>query len=241
MRSRVSRRLTMPDWEREAQRRLENTKFPATDREEVARELAGYLDDLYHDARSRGLDESAATKCAVAELYEDARLGPKLRRARQEGTMNDRTKRLWLPGCIILLASALALALFDFAGFSPYFPRAWASNVGAEPFLHYSLMIYLPWLCVLPFLGAAGAYWSRRTGSGPALRIAVGIFPAFVFLATFLVWVPICVAIDALPPAKIFLPAFAGLILSWVVIPGAALLLGVLPFLRGSRAQRRIA
>ncbi|MGB6876268.1 MAG: hypothetical protein WBD87_09570 [Candidatus Acidiferrales bacterium] len=107
--------------------------------------------------------------------------------------------------------------------------------------MHDSLMIYIPWLGVLPFLGAAGAYWSRRTGSGPSLRIAVGIFPAFVFLATFLVWVPICMAIDALPPEKIFLPAFAGLILSWVVIPGTALLLGVLPFLRGSSAHRRIA
>jgi hypothetical protein len=101
-------------------------------------------------------------------------------------------------------------------------------------------MIYVPWLCVLPFLGAAGAYWSRRTGSGPALRIAVGIFPAIVFLGTFLVFVPVSLAIDTLP-AKIFLPAFAGLILSWVVLPGAALFLGVLPFLRDGSATRRIA
>jgi hypothetical protein len=231
----------MPDWKNEASRRLEHAKFSASERDDVSRELAGYLDDLCNEARGRGLDESAGIQCALNELHEDARLGPKLRRARQENNMNDRTKRLWLPGCIILLASALALVLFNFAGFSPYFPRAWAGNVGAEPFLHDSLMIYVPWLCVLPFLGAAGAYWSRRTGSGPALRIAVGIFPAFVFLATFLVWVPICVAIDALPQAKIFLPALAGLILSWVVIPGVALLLGVLPFLRGGSAARRIA
>ncbi|MGC1106213.1 MAG: hypothetical protein WA876_06720 [Candidatus Acidiferrales bacterium] len=231
----------MPDWRNEVARVLASGKFSAEERDEVARELACYLDDLFNDACARGLSERAAMKHAIAQLYEDPRLGPKLRRARQENNMNDRTKRFWLPGCIILLASAAALALFDFAGFSPYFPRAWVGNVGAEPFLHDSLMIYVPWLCVLPFLGAAGAYWSRRTGGAPALRIAVGIFPAFVFLATFLVWVPLCVAIGALPPGKIFLPAFAGLILSWVVIPGAALLLGVLPFLGGSSAHRRIA
>ena len=231
----------MRDWRSEASGMLANSKLAPAERDEVSRELAGYLEDLCSDAPAHGLDDSAAMQIAAAELHEDRHLGVHLYRARKENAMNDRTKHLWLPGSIILLASAAALVLFDFAGFSPYFPRAWAGNVGAEPFLHDSLMIYVPWLCVLPFLGAAGAYWSRRTGSGPALRIAVGMFPAFVFLATFLVWVPICVTIDALPPAKIFLPAFAGLILSWVVIPGAALLLGVLPFLRGSSVARRIA
>ncbi|MFZ0467090.1 MAG: hypothetical protein WAL78_15460, partial [Candidatus Acidiferrales bacterium] len=207
----------MRDWRNEVEQVLAAGKFSAAEREEISLELAGYLDDLYHAARNRGLDEAAAIKYAFAELHEDARLGQHLRRAREENTMNDRTKHLWLPGCIILLASALALALLQLAGFSPYFPRAWAGNVGAEPFLHDSLMIYIPWLGVLPFLGAAGAYWSRRTGSRPALRIAVGIFPAIVFLGTFLVFVPVSLAIDTLP-AKIFLPAFAGLILSWVVI-----------------------
>jgi hypothetical protein len=231
----------MPDWKHEASRKLANSKFSAAERDEISRELAGYLDDLCNESRGSGADESSTIAHAARELYEDARLGPKLRRARQENNMNDRTKRLWLPGCIILLASTLALALLQLAGFSPYFPRAWDGNASTEPLLHNSLMIFLPWLCVLPFLGAAGAYWSRRAGSGRALRIAVGIFPAFVFLSTFLVWVPTCVAIGALPAPKIFLPALAGLIVSWVVIPGAALFLGVLPFLRAGSAQRRIA
>ncbi|MFZ3243432.1 MAG: hypothetical protein WA516_02945 [Candidatus Acidiferrales bacterium] len=231
----------MPDWRIEASRKLDRAKFSAEERDDVSRELAGYLEDLCSESCASGADESSAIARAARELYEDARLGPKLRRARKENTMNDRTKRLWLPGCITFLASAGALAFLQLAGFSPYFPRAWAGNSSTNPLLHHSLMLYLPWLCVLPFLGAAGAQWSRRVGSGPALRIAVGIFPAFVFLATFLVWVPLCVAMGTLPQAKIFLPALAGLILSWVVIPGAALLLGVLPFLRSNSAQRRIA
>lgn len=224
----------MPDWMREAWRRLAGSRFSASERDDVSRELAGYLEDFCREARSRGLEEHAAIECAIAELHEDPRLGPKLRRARKENTMNDRTRRFWLPGFSTLLASNIALAIVDSAGFSPYFPRAWAGNLGTEPFLHHSLMLSIPWLCVLPFLGAGAAYWSRRAGSGLALRITAGIFPALVFLATFLVWVPLSAAIGALPPAKIFLPAFAGHILSWVVIPGAALLLGVMPFLGGS-------
>jgi hypothetical protein len=225
----------MPDWKSEASRRLDHVKFSAAERDEVARELAGYLEDLCSESRISGDAESAGiVEGALVELNEDSHLGANLYRARKEKTMNDRTKRFWLPGFVVLFGATIAYALFDIAGFSPYFPRAWAGNGSTQVFLHHSLMIYVPWLCVLPFLGAAGAYWSRRAGSGPALRTVAGLFPALALLATFLVWVPLSGAFGVLPPAKIFVPAFAGLILSWVVIPGAALLLGVLPFLRGS-------
>lgn len=139
--------------------------------------------------------------------------------------LNDRTKRIWLPGMTILLASAVFLAVFQLVGFSPRFLHGWA------------LMVYIPWLCVLPFLGGTGAYWSRRVGSGRAARLAVGLFPVLVFLAIFLVFLPASLAMGTLPPAETFIPAFAGLMLSWVVIPGAALLLGVAPFLRRSDRQ----
>jgi hypothetical protein len=233
----------MPDWKNEASHRLKHAKFSASERDDVSRELAGYLEDLCSNSRTTGDAESAAiVESALVELNEDPHLGVHLYRARKETNMNDRTKRFWLPGTCILLASALPLPLLESAGFSPYFPRAWAGNSGIEqPVLYPSLMIFFPWLCILPFLGAAGAYWSRRIGNGPALRIAVGIFPAFVFLATFFVWVPISAAIGALPPAKILLPALARLILSWFVIPGVALLLGVLPFLHDRNVSRRMA
>lgn len=151
--------------------------------------------------------------------------------------MNDRTKRIWLPAFVVLSGSVLAEALCQIAGFSPYFPRAWAGNASNETFLHHSLMIYFPWLCVLPFLAAAGAYWSRRAGGGATQRLVAGLFPALVFLFTFSIIFPVSLAIGSLPPMKIFLPALAGNIISWVVIPGAALLLGVLPFLSDPKSS----
>jgi hypothetical protein len=232
------------DWREEAARKLANSKLSAEEREEISRELAGYLEDLCSDAPSRGVDDPAAARNAAAELHEDANLGAHLYRARKENPMNinNRTKRFWLPGTVLLLASAILLAVLQSAGFQPYLPHFWAAKFGAnDVWMHHSLAIYFPWLCALPFLGAAGAYWSRRQGSGPALQIAVGLFPAMVFLATFAAFVPLALAVGTLPPVRIFLPALTGQIISWVIIPGAALLLGILPFLRAGDSQRRIA
>jgi hypothetical protein len=232
------------DWREEAARKLANSKLSAEEREEISRELAGYLEDLCSDAPERGIDDRAAARNAAAELHEDKHLGANLYRARKENPMylNNRTKRFWLPGTAVLLASAILLAVLQSAGFQPYFPHFWAAKFNAKDvWMRHSLLIYVPWLCALPFLGAAGAYWSRRQGSGRSLQIAVGLFPAIVFLSVFLAVVPFALAIDTLPPANIFLPTLAGQILSWVIIPGAALLLGILPFLRAGDSQRRIA
>lgn len=234
----------MRDWQREAVRLLESSKLSSVEREEVSRELAGHLEDLWDAAYRNGQDEDAATQSAAAELHEDRHLGAHLYRARKENSMNlsDRVKRLWLPGLSILLASAASLTIFQIVGLRPYFQTVWFRGDSMTPHSVYSyLTIYVPWLCVLPFLGAAGAYWSRRAGSSRAIQVAAGVFPVLVFLAIFLVICPFSFAFDGLPAAKMFLPDLAAAVVSWVVIPGAALLLGVLPFLRGSSAHRRIA
>lgn len=234
----------MRDWRKEASRKLADSKLSAAEREEIARELAGHLEDLCAAACSNGQGEDAAAQRAAAELHEDKHLGAHLFRARKENVMNlnDRTKRLWLPGMTILLVSAASLTIFQIAGLRPYFQTVWFRGDSMTPHSVYSyLMFYVPWLCVLPFLGAASAYWSRRVGSGRVAGLAVGLFPVLVFLAIFLVFVPASLAMGKLPPAEEFIPAFAGLIVSWVVIPGAALLLGVLPFLLSGSVARRTA
>jgi hypothetical protein len=93
----------MPDWKNEASRKLDRAKFSAAEREEISRELADYLEDLCSQSRASGADESSATAHGQQELHEDPLLGANLYRARQEGTMNDRTKRLWLPAITLLL------------------------------------------------------------------------------------------------------------------------------------------
>jgi hypothetical protein len=52
----------------------------------------------------------------------------------------------------------------------------------------YSFAAYLPWLILLPFCGAAGAYLSRRAGGQPALRLVAGLFPVVVLFVWLLCW-----------------------------------------------------
>lgn len=241
----------MPDWKSEASRRLERAKFSASERNDVSRELAGYLEDLCSDARARGTEDSAAAR-GNQELNEDPHLGVHLYHARRKDDMNDRTKRLWLPGITLFLASAATLAVFQLiAGhlYAAYAPTPHGNNLPdlmSWLMKHRSaaLIVYLGWLYMLPFLSAAGAWWSRRAGSSRGVQAAAGFFPLLLFLAIFVGQFTVAregtmlpfLAIGELPPAQMFFPfmsAVGSLFLSWVAIPGGALLLGVLPFLFG--------
>ena len=150
----------MRDWGNDVSRKLADSKLSAAEREEIARELAGHLEDLCAAACSNGQGEGAGAQRAAAELHEDKHLGAHLYRARKENSMNmnDRTKRLWLPGMTILLVSAASLTIFQIAGLRPYFQTVWFRGDSMTPHSVYSyLTIYVPWLCLLPFLGAASA------------------------------------------------------------------------------------
>lgn len=152
--------------------------------------------------------------------------------------MIERIKRFWFPSFAILFASVIFLAAIQAAGLRPHFMMK-----GELP-----LVIYLPWLVVLPFLGAGGAYWARCQRRGQTVAAAIELLPVLkffgsfvvVFVVSLLVALPICVALGALAPDAEFFIVLAGAILSWVVIPGVALLLGVAPFLMGGDAPRRL-
>jgi len=241
----------MPDWRGKVSRTLESSKFSAEERQEIARELGGYLEDLFSDAPSHGVDERTAMQRAISELHEDKRLGANLYRARRENAMhlNDRTRSLWLPGMTSLFASAALLAAAQAAALWTYHAYAPVPHAQNYPDLVHNLarhdgaalMIYFVWLYTLPFLGALGAHWSRRSGGNRLAQTATGLFPLLLFLAIFIEqWTGIerntfapFLGMDLLPPAHFFFPflSFLGnLFVSWLVIPGAALLLGVLPF-----------
>ena len=260
-----------PDWREEARRKLADSKLSAEEREEISRELGDYLEDFCSDAAAHGLDDSSAALRAAAELYEDKKLGAHLYRARKEHPMylNSRTKNLWLPGLGTFGASAALLVAFQgfalglYHGFAPTPVVTGSLSIHAKTYpelvrqimLHNgaALMVYLGWLCTLPLLGALGASWSRRAGGARIAQLAAGLFPLILFAAIFIgqrgvgqagTSVPF-LSMDALPPAHmffLFLSTAANLLLSWVVIPGAALLSGALPLIcAGSGAPGKAA
>src|SRR5208283_3002973 len=94
----------------------------------------------------------------------------------------------------------------------------------AEP---RGLIVYVPWLGVLPVIGALGAYLSRRAnGTGWRVYIA-GAFPAIAIACVFLLILPFGLAVDPHVIHDFELVSMAANTFSWVLLPGMALCIGV--------------
>jgi hypothetical protein len=134
--------------------------------------------------------------------------------------MNTRTATFWLPALISLTGAMGGLTISTLLGLQPRFLLRDTST----------LVVYVPWLLMLPLCGAAGAYFSRRGGGQRAARLAAGLFPviAIVTLATFLTVVgkftfaePYC--------AYVLVAALVG-----IVLPAIALFVGAAPFMKAT-------
>ena len=102
------------------------------------------------------------------------------------------------------------------------------------------LVIYWWWLLCLPLIGAIGAYWSRRTGGKLLERVLAASFPVLGLTCVMVVAFCTGSVIDR-QPLSFRLVAFVVYLLGWGILPGVALLLGALPFLRGDAGESRRA
>jgi len=141
--------------------------------------------------------------------------------------VNNRVSALWLPGLVVLSVSMGLLMVLIRAGLRPLtFCLDW----------HHPLQFYVPWLLTLPLFGALGAYWSLRAGGGTRRRLLAGVFPVVAMAASFVVLLPIEIIGDVVVGGRHFIwhsfCGFGSFMVSWVLFPGAALLLGALPFLK---------
>ena len=144
--------------------------------------------------------------------------------------MKDRILQLWLPGSVVSILAFCAL----------YLDRALGDPViiflGSGTFLFFSL----PWLLVMILLGAASTFWSRHTGAERWTRWAVALFPAAALIPLFLFALLASMIVDPHVPMLLKFQFLGAGLFSWVIVPGVALLLGALPFLRkdnGNPAQ----
>ena len=136
--------------------------------------------------------------------------------------MNNRTKSVWLPAMVNLLAAMTLLMLVQRTGMQPRL--VWVNAAGGK----FAMVFYFPWLVTLPFFGAAGAYLSRRA-QGPTLaRLAAGLSPALTLISLIALIAPWGLLVDGLSPFRLVVIA-AGL-LTWGLVPGIALLVGTLAF-----------
>ena len=226
----------MPDWKTLVLERLKRLGLSPTQEEEIVSELAGHLEDCYEEFRTQGVGKSEAIERSLEQVADWPNLARKLRRAkRKEEMMNRRTKTLWLPALISLAAAMVFLMVSTQIALEPRVigERSVTLHTSTTS-TSYSFAVYLPWLILLPFCGAAGAYLSRRAGGQRRVRLVAGLFPwmALFGLVTFLT------LIGEIVPFQHQWFRFVTALLFLMVPPGIALLLGVMPFLKesGSRA-----
>ncbi len=207
------------DWTVLVEQQLCSLNLPANQKNEVIAELAAHLEDIYDQQIQNGLSESEARKQAMDEVVQWRALGRRIQRAKsKEETMNPRTRQLWLPSLVSLTTAMVSLMALTTLGKPHLF--YWH---------HVVTTVYFPWLAALPLCGAAAAHLSTRAGGERALRIASSLFPAAAFLGVF-GFVLLHGAVDA--DHALSLSAFLLFVWNWVFLPGTALMLGALPFLR---------
>ncbi len=216
-----------PDWKALVRERLSLPELSQDEQKEIVAELADHLDDLCKQHQTQELSEAEAVRRATDEVTDWRSLAKTIQRAkREEETMNNRTKRLWLPGLVniaiaLVLPTGLLIAL---------------THLGVEPRLSYARLVGSLWLLASAFGGAMGAYLSRRAGGKPFARLASALFPVAVFVVTIGFVCGFIVLVHSFLPSQFTPWRELARAFPMTSIYGAASLLGALPFLR-SRAH----
>lgn len=221
----------MPEWKALVRERMGSFGLAPVEEEAIVAELASHLEDVYEEACAQGLCKSEAIERSLAQVADWRGLSRNIQRAKcKEGMMNQRTKTLWLPGLISLTAAMFFLMISELVSLQPRFlaPRFFAAVHAGTTNASVPLIAYLPWLSLLPFCGAAGAFLSRRAGGGRPARLAAGLFP---WMALFCLVLFLTLA-GQIVPFKHQWFAFVTELLFVSVPPAMALLLGIMPFLK---------
>ena len=134
--------------------------------------------------------------------------------------MSDRTKTLWIPALLSLTGSMVWRLILQ-RSFPPSQPLL---NHAGLP-LNYQLI----WLAALPLVGAASAYLSLRAGGNRASRVTAALAPSIVMIP---LWAALATRMSHPSPRQWF-GLLCG-VLNWIVVPGAALLLGRVCFSESS-------
>jgi len=142
--------------------------------------------------------------------------------------MKYRTKSLWIPGLVTGFLAMTSLSMFSHAGLPPRIIFVDSTT---------SLQLPIQWLFMLPLFGALGAYLSRRADGHRMTRVAAALSPSIVLLGMFLFSLVVSMFVDRNMHTRPLPFLFGPVTFNWVVLPGAALFLGALPFLRSSRMR----
>ncbi|MGB2899435.1 MAG: permease prefix domain 1-containing protein [Candidatus Acidiferrum sp.] len=210
------------EWEELVRAKLAGLAIEPREKREVIEELAAHLEESYEALLREGVAEQAAVQRALSQVTNWQDLQRKILIAkRREHTMQKRLHQLWIPGFLMLILSMVFLPMLQSLGFQPR-SVSW-SGPG-------TILLYLPWLLSLPFLGAIGAYISSRAGGSRGTVLLASIFPALALTGAFLSMFPIGFILGRIIGRQVGFGVVATTLLrdgiGWLLVPGAALLAG---------------
>lgn len=194
----------MPEWEAGLRKAIGGAGFDASREAEIYEEISGHLEDS---------GEFSRNDCEM--------LGCNLLQVRKGCDGDLRARRLWLPGFYSGVVSALLLRAL--LAFGPGLRAFWIPDPSRQ-----SLVFCFQWLAMLPVVGAIIALYAAHRGAGSAERFLAAVFPAAMFGSIFVLgFIPRILFFPR--DTVMLLPVFAATMLSWVILPGAALAAGALP------------
>jgi hypothetical protein len=213
----------MPDWRRAIREKLAGAAISRRQREDLITELANHLEDLHSDLLASGVAEQDASEQCLEELNDVQQIAAAAKRSQiWEDAMNQRSRTLWLPGLVTLTIASVSLMVLQMFTFSR--PRVHWFDGG-------EVVVAFGWLLSLVPCGALGAYLSRRAGGLRRNSIIASLFPSLVMLAVSCFVLPVRLFVEHNTYLLNHPWYFGRLLLTWIVVPGFALLLGALPVL----------
>ena len=213
----------MHDWQEAVRRKLASAAISRWRREDLIAELANHLEDTYGEFLACGVAEPEALAECLEVLDDVPQIAAAVKQSQiWEDAMNQRSRTLWLPGLVTLTLASVSLMAMQLFTFSR--PRAHWLDGGA-------VAVGIVWLVSLLPCGALGAYLCRRAGGSRRISIVASLFPSLAMLAVLCVALPVGLFIER-NTYVVHHPQYFGLaLLTWIVVPGAALVLGALPVL----------
>jgi len=211
----------MRDWSALVEKRLAGLALEPNERAEVIAEVATHLEDICEEVLRQGMTEDEAVQRALLRVGDWRDLKRKISAAkRSEQAMKKRLRQLWIPGFLTLILSMFILMMLQRLGFEPRI-------VGSGP---NAILLYMPWLLLLLPLGALGAHLSLLAGGSRRRMLLASVFPALAFAFAFLVMSPIGWGWERITGTRVDFDVVAAALLrdsiGWLVVPGAALLVG---------------
>ncbi len=211
----------MPDWRELVRQRLSGLALDAEEKDEVQVELAAHLEESYEVFCKEGLPEREALHRTFEQVADWRDLQRRIFIAKRSvHPMQKRMHQLWIPGFVTLILSMVFLVALQKLGF----------NARMVSWRDSDILLYAPWLLLLPFFGAFAAYISSRAGGSRGTVLLASVFPVLALTTAFLLMFPIGLIVERIIGRRVDFGVVATTLLrdgiGWILIPGAALLVG---------------